>query len=115
MNGLKVINSFIDNTNEVLLQKGWDAVRGKRKAAYHPINGLNEAFKFFGILRLITRFEFEERAELWSEDSPFDYVPTANLGKTGMSRNRFDAIFSCQRYSSQPEECPNDMTDEQYR
>ena len=74
-----------------------------------------EIIKLFGILILITRFEFGSRASLWSAVQQFKYIPTASLGRTGMSRNRFDILFSCLRFSKHPEVRPHDMSSEAWR
>ena len=75
-----------------------------------------EMLKFFGILILITRFEFGERASLWSSQSRCKYVPAANLGeKTGMSRDRFTAILRHCVWSHQPSIRPAGMSSEEHR
>jgi len=74
-----------------------------------------EIIKLFGVLILITRFEFGSRASLWSTVQQYKYIPTASLGRTGMSRNRFDHLFACLRFSKQLDERPEDMTSEAWR
>ena len=64
----------------------------------------HEAVKFLGILLLITRFEFGSRRDLWSAFRRSNYIPAANLGKTGISKNRFDQLLKCWRWSHQPEQ-----------
>ena len=72
--------------------------------------------KFFGITILITRFEFYQRRDLWSTNSPSKYIEPAAFGKkTGMTRDRYDEIFSNLRFSDQPKEKPADMTEAEYR
>ena len=44
-----------------------------------------EIIKLFGVLILITRFEFGSRASLWSPVQAFKYIPSASFGRTGMS------------------------------
>ena len=68
-----------------------------------------EIIKLFGILILITRFKFGSRASLWSPIQAFKYIPSASFGRTGMSRKRFDVLFSCLRFSKHPEVRPSDM------
>jgi hypothetical protein len=42
------------------------------------------------------------------------YLPSYNLGATGMSRNRFDDIWYAVRWSRQPPEQPDGMSSERY-
>ncbi len=74
-----------------------------------------EILKYFGILILITKFEFSKRSSLWSATPIEKYEPAPNLGRTGMSRKRFDELTKYIRYSQQPEERPDNMNSEQYR
>lgn len=75
-----------------------------------------EMLSFFGVLILITRFEKQwTRASLWSTVAPSKYMPAASLGKTGMSRHRFDMLFRAMRFGEQPDQRPLDMTSEQFR
>ena len=56
--------------------------------------------KFFGIIILGTRFEFLSRSDLWSTESVSRFVEAPKFGEmTGMSRNRFDKICRCIRFS----------------
>ncbi len=74
-----------------------------------------EMLKFFGVLILVTRFEFAARASLWSNTAPFKYQPAPSFGKTGMSRHRFDSLMSSIRFSRQPSVRPDHMSTEAYR
>ena len=75
-----------------------------------------EILKWFGVLLLITRFEFGSRAALWATTSRCKYIPAANFGeKTGMTRDRFAALLRCMVWSEQPPERPEHMSSEQYR
>ena len=75
-----------------------------------------ELLKFFGILILITRFEFGERDSLWRRHSSCKYIPSANFGeRTGMTRDRFNDIFRYMVWSKQPAERPEGMSSETYR
>jgi hypothetical protein len=76
---------------------------------------LAELLKFFGILLLATRFEFGSRAELWSTTAPSKYRPAPAFGTCGMSRKRFDVLFTSIKWSDQPDERPDDMTSEAFR
>ena len=75
-----------------------------------------EFYKFLGIIILITRLEFASRAKLWFPTSEYKYIPAVKLGKmTGMSRNRFDEIWSELRWSDQPDIRPPEMSHAEYR
>lgn len=74
-----------------------------------------ELLKFLGIVLLATKFEFGNRASLWSSTAPSKYVPAANFGRTGMTRQRFDAIWRYIRFSDQPSVRPQGMSSEHYR
>ena len=74
-----------------------------------------EIVKFFGVMLLVTRFEFGSRASLWSNVTTNKYIPAPSFGLTGMPRKRFDDLWMCIRFSEQPPNRPSDMTSEQYR
>ena len=74
-----------------------------------------EILKFFGVLILTTKFEFGSRASLWSNTANFKYIPALSFGITGMSRQRFDDLWQCIRWSKQPRERPSHMSSEKYR
>ena len=70
----------------------------------------------FGAIILLTKFQFSKRSTLWSVTPPEKYEPAPNFGRrTGMSRNRFEEITRCIRYSYQHDERPDEVTSEQYR
>ena len=76
----------------------------------------SELLKFLSLCILITRFQFSSRRNLWSTTATSKYVPAFRLGQlAGMSWCRFDEIWSCLRWSYQPEERPNDMMHSAYR
>ena len=101
MYGDTCLNAFVDCTNIELKKRGED-----------PFTDLGEAIRFQGIMRLITRFEFANRRDLWvTKPNPkHKYMPAPAFGRTGMSRDRFDIIFRCQRYSKQPDVPPEGMS-----
>jgi len=75
-----------------------------------------ELIKFFGIIILGTRFEFGSRSDLWSLLPVSRFVEAPKFGeKTGMSRNRFDDIWRCMRFSEQPAERPEGLSSMEYR
>ena len=73
-----------------------------------------EIVKFFGVMLLVTRFEFGSRASLWSNMSTNKYIPAPSFGLTGMPQKRFDDLWMCIRFSDQPRNHPSEMTSEQY-
>jgi Transposase IS4 len=74
-----------------------------------------ELLKWFGLIILTTKFEFASRASLWSTIATSKYRPAPQFGLTGMSRNRFDDLFSAIRWSYQPIVRLGDLSSEQYR
>ena len=73
-----------------------------------------EIVKFFGVMLLVTRFEFGYRASLWSSMTTNKYISAPSFGLTGMPQKRFDDLWMCIRFSDQPHNLPSDMTSEQY-
>jgi Transposase IS4 len=68
---------------------------------------LGELLQFFGVVLLITRFDFGQRCELWNSVSSFKYIPSPQFGiHTGMCRNCFEDIRMNLVFSEQPEERP---------
>jgi Transposase IS4 len=53
---------------------------------------VGELLKFFGVLVLMTRFEFGKRHDLWKTSPISKYILAPAFGNTGMPRNRFDDI-----------------------
>ena len=75
-----------------------------------------ELLKWFGIVILITRFEFGERDHLWRTKSTCKYIPAPNFGeRTGMTRDRFNDLFRYMVWSRQPSQRPEGMSSETYR
>jgi Transposase IS4 len=82
----------------------------------HPKLTKGELLKWFGVLLLVTRFEFGERKELWSTTSRCKFIPAPNFGeRTGMTRDRFHTLFRYMVWSTQPSERPDGMSSEAYR
>ena len=73
-----------------------------------------EIVKFFGVMLLVTWFEFGSQASLWSNMSTNKYIPAPSYGLTGMPRKQFDDLWMCIRFSDQPCNRPSAMTSEQY-
>jgi hypothetical protein len=84
----------------------------------HSCLTVDELFKFFGVLLLLTKCEFTNWSDLWSsnlEHRKSKYLPPTKLGKvTRLHRERFDHIWSCWRMSNQPDEQPLDTPWEDY-
>ena len=74
-----------------------------------------EIVKFFGVMLLVTRFEFGSQASLWSNMTTNKYIPAPLFGLTGMPQKQFDDLWMCIRFSDQPHNHPSDMTSEQCR
>ncbi|KAI2514170.1 Transposase IS4 [Fragilaria crotonensis] len=62
----------------------------------------SEMLKFFGVIILTTKFKFTSRRSLWNTVATSKYRPAPHFGQTGMSRNRFEELFECVRWSHQP-------------
>ena len=74
-----------------------------------------EFYKLLGLLILMTRFEFTRRSSLWSRTTSSKFIPAPMIGlSSGMSRNRFDELWSCLRWSEQPDERPEEMNHAEY-
>ena len=69
---------------------------------------------FFGVMLLVTWFEFGSQASLWSNMSTNKYIPPPSFGLTGMPWKQFDDLWMCIRFSDQPRIHPSEMTSEQY-
>jgi Transposase IS4 len=78
--------------------------------------GMGELLKFFGVLILITRFEFSNRRDLWSPKSNNWFIPTPAIGMTTrMSKHQFDILLTNMTFSNQPETRPKGMSLEKYQ
>ena len=73
-----------------------------------------EIVKFFGVMLLVTQFEFGSWASLWSNTYTNKYIPARSFGLTGMPWKQFDDLWMCMRFSDQPCNHPSEMTSEQY-
>ena len=105
-------HSFPDEqTRYTVLQTNINLLRNDKRLMTRE-----EFYKLLGILILITRFEFTSRASLWSRTTSSKFIPAPRIGETtGMSRNRFDELWSHLRWSEQPPERPADKTHAEYR
>eukprot|EP00171_Calliarthron_tuberculosum_P003912 IDg3912t1 len=64
---------------------------------------------------LETKFEFANMRDHWKTTSEYDFIEAPNFRKTVMPRKRFDDIWRDVRWSDQPEEHPEGMSNEEYR
>ena len=61
----------------------------------------SEILKFFGVLVLITRYEYGDCHNLWSTTSSSQYVTAPNFTRI-MPRHRFESLRPCIRFSVCP-------------
>jgi Transposase IS4 len=73
-----------------------------------------ELFRLFGVILLVTKFEFQDRGDLWNETPNSKYEVAPRFGRTGMAKNRFEVLIKNLRWSDQPEE-RGDMSSEHHR
>ena len=83
-------------------------------AAYLPPTDKEEIMKFFGILLLIPHLPRMPRKELWSPKPRTKFSVAPSLGLTGMSRDRFEHLFTYVRFSDRPKSKPRTMANETY-
>jgi Transposase IS4 len=70
-----------------------------------------ELLRFFGVVLLITKFDFGQRDKLWNSVPTFKYIPSPQFGiQTGMCCNRFEEIWMNLVFSAQPDERPDNMS-----
>ncbi len=74
-----------------------------------------EILRLIGVIILMTKVEFKSRGGLWSTEAPSKYESPPNFGKTRISKNRFDELWSCLRFAYQPKERSDNMTSERYQ
>lgn len=86
-------------------------------AAGHAPIDMQELLRWQGICLLITRTNYNgKRQNLWGgKAQESKYLPSIDLNKTPMGRNRFDAIWYAMRWSRQVPERPDNMTSEEWR
>jgi Transposase IS4 len=77
--------------------------------------GIAELLRFFGVCILVTRMQFGRRRKLWGLTTGSKYIPSANFMATGMSRNRFEDIWSMLSFSHQEPKQPINMSSADYR
>ena len=82
---MRHLNIIEELTNIELIKKG------------RPATSKQELFKFFGICLLLPRMPDVPRRDLWGPRPKTAYGVAADLGRTKMSRNRFDHLLLCIR------------------
>lgn len=70
----------------------WTLTNNNLKNDNLDITTNGEILKFFGILILITRFEFSSRRDLWKRKDISKYIPSAQFGRF-ISRDRFQHLM----------------------
>ena len=73
------------------------------KLARHAkqVTSSSEILNFFGVLVLMTRYEYGDRHNLWSTTSSSKYVTAPNFTRI-MPRHRFESLGQCIRFSVCP-------------
>ena len=56
---------------------------------------IEELMRFFGLSLLMTCIGFANHCDFWSLDGPSKHLPSPAFGRLCMSRNPFDAVWSC--------------------
>lgn len=74
-----------------------------------------ELIAFLGVVILGTRFDFQDRRSLWSTERVSRFQNPPDFARTGISRNRFDEVWRCLRFSAQPCIRPEHVSAEDYR
>jgi Transposase IS4 len=86
------------------------------RAKHYRETTKTELLKFIGVIILCTKYEWNNRSDLWAEHPASKYEVSPQIGKrTGMKRKRFDELWSCIRFSAQPDTLPDNMSAETYR
>ena len=74
-----------------------------------------EILTFFGIIILMSKFEFCKRRDLWTHISQFRYISAPAMGKTWMARKIFDLLRQWMIWNHQPEIRPEPTKHSQCR
>jgi hypothetical protein len=75
-----------------------------------------ELLKFFGVLILITQFEFNSQRDLWKPVSDNKFIPSPAIGNTtGKAKHQFENLLANITFSVQLETQPEGMSLEKYR
>jgi hypothetical protein len=71
---------------------------------------MGELLKIYGVNILVTRLCPHDRRNLWGEQRNCKYVEPNDLCRTGMTRHRYEEMFSCWEFSDAPDERPDSST-----
>ena len=88
------LNDIVNGTNERLTRHGMKGTTA------------GEVLKFFGILILMSRFEFSDRRSLWARNSPSKFIPLPAMGAI-MTRSRFEDLKRHLSFSGVGEDAVN--------
>jgi Transposase IS4 len=72
---------------------------------------MGELLKFFGVLILITQFEFNSQSDLWKPVSDNKFILCLAIGTTtGMAKHQFENLLANITFSDQTETRPDGMS-----
>ncbi len=88
-----------DQLNRMVILTSLNLIRNRKQGT-----SIREMLKFIRVIILGTRYEFNNRTELWATIARSKYLCAPCFGsKTGMSRGRFDDIWSNVQFSKPKE------------
>lgn len=82
-------------------------ILGNLRKCEEPLINYSKLMCFFGIMILGTHFEWTNRGSLWSLDWGCRFIPVPNFVRAGISRNRFDNIWTYIWFSKQHRKIPD--------
>lgn len=99
------------------LQRQIDLTNENLNKAGKKLIDMQELLVWMGVCILVSMANYQgDRRDLWGGGGSYSkYLPTYDLNKTGMSRTRFEEIWSNMRWSNQPETQPEGMSSKKYR
>jgi hypothetical protein len=68
----------------------------------NPTTTEGDLLRFFGVVILATKFEFDDRRSLWATTATLTSIPAPLFGTTNLSQSRFDDLWQCIPFSIQP-------------
>ena len=84
---MSYLGAIVTLTNQELSRRGKN------------VTTATEILRFFGVLVLLSWYEFGPRRGLWSATSPYKYIAAPNFTRI-MPSHRFEILRSCLRFSS---------------
>ena len=114
---MSVLESFLHMMPPKQLQHIFQLTNVRLVASDRQQLTRQELLRFIGVCTLISTINFRgARRNLWEGGNTIsEFLPTINLKGTGMTRNRFEDIWSAIRWSDQPPAQPEGMSSERYR